>query len=61
MLQGQSFQARCDSVKITMDGYPAPSAVPLFLNLVVDQDGRTMQGQVVNKAGVTIPIRMQKQ
>ncbi|MHC1728309.1 MAG: transglutaminase-like domain-containing protein [Syntrophobacteraceae bacterium] len=61
MLNGLNFQARCDSVKTTMDGYPTPSDVPLFLNLVLDQGGRTMQGQVVNKAGVTVPIRMQKQ
>jgi hypothetical protein len=61
-LSGQNLMARCDSAAYTMDGRPVPpQGLPLQLNLVLGPDGRSMQGQVANSMGMSVPIYMQKQ
>lgn len=60
-LNGQTFQARCDSVTTTMDGQRIPpQGLPLHLNLFVDASGRTMRGQVSNSMGAATAISMWK-
>jgi hypothetical protein len=45
-----------------MDGQSVPpQGLPLQLNLMVSPDGRTMQGQVSNSMGMSVPIFAQKQ
>jgi hypothetical protein len=61
-LSGQTLVAQCNSATYTMDGHQVPpQGLPLQLNLVVSPDGRTMQGQVANAFGFTVPVVMQKQ
>jgi len=60
-LYGQTLTARCDKGEFTMDGrsIPPPS-LPLRLNLVVDSEGRFMQGYVSNSQGVSTQLYLNK-
>jgi hypothetical protein len=59
---GQNLTGRCDRAAYTMDGQQIPpQGLPLVLTLVMGPNGNTMQGQVANSMGMTIPIYMQKQ
>jgi hypothetical protein len=60
-LSGQTFSAQCDYVSTSMDGRQIPpQGLPLYLNLILAPGGKSMQGQVINSMGYTMPISMQK-
>jgi len=58
---GQNLVARCDKADFTMDGRPTPvPGLPLQVNVVLNADGRTMQGYVVNSMGVSAPLYVRR-
>jgi thioredoxin-like negative regulator of GroEL len=60
-LHGLNLVARCDKVDFIMDGHPAPvPGLPLQLNLVLNADGRTMQGYVSNSQGASAALYVKR-
>jgi hypothetical protein len=59
---GQNLVAQCNNAAYTMDGRQVPpQGLPLQLNLVLGADGRSMQGQVANSMGMSVPIHVRRQ
>jgi hypothetical protein len=61
-ISGQNIFGRCTEGTMLVDGRQiAPQGLPFQLTLTLAPEGRSMQGQLSNAAGVTAPILLQKQ
>lgn len=61
-LHAQNLTARCEKADFSIDGRPTPvPGLPLQLNLILNPDGRTMQGYVYNSQGNSAPVSVRKQ
>lgn len=60
-LLGQNLTALCETGQLTMDGRAIPiPGLPIRLSLVVNPEGRFMQGYVSNSQGVTTAVVLKK-
>lgn len=56
---GQALSAQCNQAQYTMDNQPVPpQGLPLQLTMRVAADGRSLEGQVSNSMGMSLPLRM---